>query len=326
MNIVSVGNFYGDTWDGSIADEIHIADALEELGHKVLRIDRKENLHFILHSTEGWDFFLFAQWDGYPSTLTFDGVTRPLMDALRYVHQTTELGKEPGELIRGPGPKMVYWAFDYQADGQEWHEQLVRGVDLYLSKRIADSKYPNWQWLSQDFSPAFLDKLWGAPAVKDIQVLFTGSYLPWADERNETLKTVDDKYSLQIYSINPTEWTNRGFKNVNGPVMDNGLPELYARARIILSIDHTIEAGYWSDRNAQIMCCGGRPLFRYVPLSETVFHDKVDYFHNTEDCINKIEAILHTQYEPWDTYRYAQDNLKVKNRVKDLLTIVGAIL
>lgn len=297
MKILSIGNF-GVGWDGSICDEEHIAGALEELGHEVHRLQREEinpttPVHKIFPG-HGYDFILIAQWDGYPSL------------------SWLKVDKCP----------IVYWAFDYQADGQEWHERLVREADLYLSKRIADSKYPNWQWLSQDFAPQFLTK---APEVnKDIDVLFTGSYLSWATERNETLKAVDERFNLVIHSVNA--WP--GFKNVRPPIMDEGLLDLYTQAKVVLSIDHTLEAGYWSDRNAQIMCTGVKPLFRYVPLSEHTFHNYIDYFYNIEDCLAKIESMLEKDDYRVDQkmYLYAQNNLKVINRVQDLLTIVDSIL
>lgn len=286
MRILSVGNF-GRGWDNSICDEEHIAKALEELGHEITRHQREE-----LGTKDNpgdYDFTLIAQWDGYKYE-DLQWLPRPL----------------------------IYWAFDYQADGQLWHEQLIGSANLYLSKRIADSKYPNWQWLSQDFAPQFLHK---APDVeKDIDVLFTGSYLDWAKERNETIRAVNEKFNLVIHSVNgwPEEWG----LDVRPPIMDEGLPELYARAKVILSIDHTIEAGYWSDRNAQIMCCGAKPLFRYVPLSEVHFKDYVNYFYNINDCLRKIQVLLEKPVYTERTRKYGQRHMRTKNRVKDLLTIV----
>ena len=226
MKILSIGNF-GRSWDGSICDEEHIAGALEELGHEVIRMQREkfqEPDYVLLYEC---DFILVSQWDRY-SPVLFSEKKSPV----------------------------VYWAFDYQADGQAWHEHLIKQADLYLSKRIADSKYPNWQWLSQDFAPKFLDN---AAKLKekhqDIDILFTGSYLPWADERNATLQAVDEKFDLHVYGVTPSEWKALGLKNVHGSVMDEGLIELYGKAKIVLSIDHTLERGYWSDRNAQAMAC-----------------------------------------------------------------------
>lgn len=310
LKILSIGNF-GYGWDGSICDEEHIAQALEHLGHDVVRAQRERAIDFISHSY-GFDFTLIAQWDGY--------------------------SLEDSMLITLPHP-IVYWAFDYQADGQEWHERLVKGSDLYLSKCIADNKYPNWQWLSQDFAPQFLD-IYGKSSLietpnrpgilQDIDVLFTGTYLSWATERNQTLKAVDDHYNLTIHSVNPAEWISAGFKHVNGPVMDEQLPKLIARAKINLSIDHTIEAGYWSDRNAQIMTCGGFVLFRYVPLSEVRFRDGVSYFVNTDQCLAAIDGYLKDNVRreavALQGYRLAKYNLGVMDRVQDFLTIVGSIL
>lgn len=308
MNILLIGNF-GRGWDGSICDEENIAQALEKLGHQVTRLQR-ENIELVNRSE--YDFTLVAQWDRYNLSI----------------------------LSLLPKP-LIYWAFDYQADGQEWHERLVAQADLYLSKRLADSKYPNWRWLSQDFSPSFLypdNSVNRNEYHQTIDVLFTGSYLPWATERNETLKAVGDKFNLEIYSYTPDAWRERGFKNVNGPLMDHDLPALIHKAKINLAIDHTIEAGYWSDRAAQTMCCQGFVLFRYVPLSETVFRDNVVYFYSIEDCLDKIEYYL-KEYEvegkiPGNIrngiaargYRYAHQYLRVDNRVQDLLAIVRSIL
>lgn len=289
MRILSIGNF-GYGWDGSICDEEHIAKALEDSGHEVGRCQR-EHIEF----TDGgqWDFTLIAQWDGYSD---LSSLPRPL----------------------------VYWAFDYQADGQEWHERLVKEADLYLSKRLADSKYSNWRWLSQDFAPNFLREVpFNKLPERDVEVLFTGSYLPWATERNETIRAVAQEFSLVVHSVNawPEEWG----LDVRLPIMDEGLPELYARARVILSIDHTIEAGYWSDRNAQIIACGRRPLFRYVPLSETRFHQDVDYFYDTKDCLTKIKDILNrgSRHEGigWYVSQY-----QAHSKARDLLTVVESIL
>lgn len=300
MNIVFTGNFLGLGWDTSITDENHIAGALEELGHTCFRIDRTD--HSVLpdfdYVEKPIDFVLIAQYDQYP----VDWIPR-----LK-------------EQYRCP---IILWSFDFQEWGQEWHERLIAESDLYLSKRIADSKYPNWQWLSQDFAPQFLDK--GPEVEKDIDVLFTGSYLPWATERNEIVKAVGEKYNLVIHSVN--EWPQGN----EGPVMDDALPALYARARVVLSVDHTFEVGYWSDRNAQAMACGAFVLFKYVPLSKSIFKDHIAYFKDVEDCLWRLEQLLERPQEDLDSvaeggYRYAHEYMMVKDRVMDLLTIVDDYL
>lgn len=245
------------------------------------------------------DFVLIAQWDGYE-----EHFVKEVRRQLTYM------------------PKVVYWAFDYQADGQEWHERLVREADLYLSHRIADSKYPNWQWMAQDFAPKFLTKYSGV-VEKDIDVLFTGSYLDWATERNEIIKMVGDKFNLVIHSVN--QWPQGN----EGPLMDEAVMQLYARSKVILSIDHTYEAGYWSDRNSQIIACGGFALFRYVPLSESVFRSHVGYFFGKEDVLDAVEYWLEHDEDremiAAEAFEYSA-MYKVKERTADMLNAVRNIL
>jgi hypothetical protein len=304
VKILFLGNFLSPSWDGSIPDEEHIASALEQLGHNVRRWQRDGVVPAPAEIEFSPDFILIAQWDGYGDM---------------------QIG-----IVKEFRKPVIYWAFDHQADGQDWHERLIEASDLYLSKRIADSKYPNWQWLSQDFAPEFLDK-YPERIEKDIDVLFTGTYLPWATDRNKILKAVDEKFNLTIHSVNPDEWKVQGFKNVHGPVMDDALPALVARARINLSIDHTLEAGYWSDRNAQIMACGGLVMFKYVPLSKSIFKDHIVYFKDVEDCLWRLGQLLERPQEDLDSvaeggYRYAHEYMMVGDRVKDLLTIVDDYL
>lgn len=298
MKILSVGNF-GTSWDGSVCDEKHIADALEGLGHEVIRVQRERVKEGV--EDPGFDFTLIAQWDGYEEH-TFNSWSNPV----------------------------VYWAFDYQESEQEWHADLVSKCDLYLSKPWSDKWSHKWQWLPQDFAPNFLAEDDFYEHIPTMDVLFTGSYLPWATERIETLRAVDKMFNLTIHSFTPQAWINEGFKNVQGPIMDEGLKSLYPRAKVNLSIDHTITPGYWSDRNAQIMACGGMVLMKYVPGSELVFRDNIAYFYNVDECLEKINYYL-THTPPRKDLaqkgrEFAINNLMVENRVKDLLTIVGNIL
>jgi hypothetical protein len=299
MKILSIGNFDRPSWDGSITDENHIADALGELGHNVVRCQWREGIS----NTNKYDFILIAQWNGYGDSL---------------------------DKLKEFGCPIVYWAFDYQADGQEWHEKLIKASDLYLSKRLSDSKYPNWRWLAQDFAPSFLDRNPTEDSYDMADVLFTGSYLDWNVERTALLQTIDEEFDLRVYSATPNGWIESGLRNVNGPVMDHLLPQIYSTAKIIVSVDLFNEAGYWSDRNAQIMACGGFTLFWHVPMSESVFKDGVAYFYSIEDCMKKIRYYLDNSQEreriSTRGYELAHSNLMVKNRVKELLVIVESIL
>lgn len=302
MKILSIGNF-GVGWDGSICDEEHIAKALEDLGHEVIRQQRGEPYSF--NSAYKHDFILMAQWDGYLPT--------EIEDLKRHLHAP-----------------VVYWAFDYQDKGQDWHERLVNQADLYLSKPFSDSFHQNWRWCSQDFAPQFLDK---APTVEqDIDVLFTGSWVPWESgkERVEVLRAIEAAgFNLQINSVTADKWREEGFKNVHGPVMDDQLPPLIARAKINFSMDHVYAPGYWSDRNAQIMACGGFVLFRYVPFSEAIFRSNIAYFYSLEDCLEAVKYWLENDEDRGmiaaQGYEWSVA-YKAKERVADMLNIVREIL
>lgn len=302
MRILTVGNF-GTSWDGSICDEEHIAKALEDMGHEVIRFLREQsNDDYPLGE---YDFILIAQWDGYSDNMI--------------------------ERFRSDNYcPIIYWAFDYQKDGQKWHERLIKMADLYLSKQLTDAKYANWQWLPADFAPAFMNRRWGMEYQpdKEIDVLFTGTYLAEGEERTNLLKAVDEEFNLEVYSMTPDAWRDQGLKNVHGPVMDEGLRELIPRARVNLSIDLFHSPGFWSDRSAQIMACGGAVLFRYVPLSEVVFRDAVQYFYNTQDCLQQLRWLLSQDLTALEMYgwNFAHQNLMVQHRVGDLLTIVKAYL
>lgn len=297
MNILLVGNFT-TAWDGSICDEVNVAKALESLGNKVFRFQRE------LTTEAYWklprcDIALVFQWDGYKEDLV-------------------------GRVKNLIAPTVVYWAFDYQGLHQAWHERLVETADLYLSKRIADSRYPNWRWAC-DFAPDFLGK-YDQPIEKDIDVLFTGSYLKWAIERNDTLKMLDENFNVHIYSTN--EWP-LSFQHRSAPVLDYGLPELIARSKVCIAIDHTLEAGYWSDRAAQIISCGGFCLQRYIPLMESYFHNNIAYFYNMESAYQQTKWWLEHDEDRETFALNAFENsaaYKCQQRVSDVLTTIRSVL
>jgi hypothetical protein len=301
MKILVIGNF-GTGWDGSVCDEKHIAEELKNLGHEVTELQREDAVEV---QNGDYAFILIAQWNGYG-----DHVCEKLRN-----------------LYKCP---VVYWAFDYQWDSNEaWHFEMAKEADLFLSKemdhrRDYEDMGANFRWLPQDFAPRFLWPPQEEPKPEK-QIIFTGSYLPQAQFRTDVLKAIDEKYELDIFSVTPDQWKEQGLKNVNGPLMDEALSELYTKYKICLSVDWKVDAeGYWSDRNAQIMCCGGLVLFKYVPLSEIVFRDYVVYFDTIEDCLEKIDRILENNYigKQYAGMAYAQDNLKAANRVMDMLEIV----
>jgi hypothetical protein len=306
MKILSIGNF-GNSWDNSVCDEENIADALEIKGHEVERLQRDNVQDYDWDSTSH-DFTLIAQWGNYGEMVV----------------KIKESGKH--------GPT-VYWAFDHQWHAKEnWHMFLVENCDVFLTKdHVHEYREinPNTYWLPQDFAPSFLNANFDDNRPeKTIPVLFTGTYLPDATVRTELLKAVDKHFDLHIYSITDQAWIDQGFKNVHPAVVDEGLMDLIPRARVNLSIDIFQAEGFWSDRNAQIMACGGVVLFKHVPMSELIFRDAIQYFHTEEQMLSKIAWLLEQPLWMVEMYAwtFARNNLMVGHRVDDLLVILEGFI
>jgi glycosyltransferase involved in cell wall biosynthesis len=294
-NILIIGNF-GKGWDNSICDEKHISDCLALLGYKVTELQREMSEHNVVEKDQ--DLIIISQWDNYPKNFI----------------------KNLKQGFRCP---VVFWAFDYQEDGQAWHEEMVKECDLYLSP-LMDSKYPNHQWLPQAFAPMFLDKV---NVFKEYDVVFTGTYLPQGKFRTEVLKAVDEKFNLHIFSVTQEEWKTQGLKNVHPPVMDYDLPELYGKSKIVLSVDlFPGHKGCWSDRNAQAMACGACVIYKYAPLSEEEFQDGVVYFNTIDECLSRIQFLLDNKDIAKKVaekgHVIARSSLMAIHRVKNLITIL----
>jgi hypothetical protein len=295
-SIAIIGNLTSQSWDGSQPDERHVSDCLALLGYKVTEFQRDKTEPNLLKGK--FDLILVSQWNEYPKN---------------YCKKLKKRFKCP----------VVFWAFDYQEDGQAWHEEMVKECDLYLSP-LMDSKYPNHQWLPQAFAPMFLDKL---NVFKEYDVVFTGTYLPQGEFRTEVLKAVDKKFDLHVFSVTQEEWRAQGLKNVHPPIIDHDLPELYGKARVVLSVDlFPGHKGCWSDRNAQAMACGACVIYKYAPLSEEEFQDGVVYFNTIDECLSRIQFLLDNK----DVARkvaekghvIAKSSLMAIHRVKNLITIL----
>lgn len=305
-----IGNFNNPSWDGSIPDEKHIVDALRKLGHKVYEIQRECTPIGVPLTKqlkpEKFDFILIAQWNGY---------------AQHICNNLKEWYNCP----------VIYWAFDYQFKNQEdWHFEMAKEADIFLSpeyehKEFYKSLGCNFYWFPQAFAPEFLDK-YPQPVNKEYDVVFTGSYTPFGKLRTDILKAVDQKFDLHIFGVTGHQWQEQGLKNIHPAVMDEGLPELYAKSKIILSIPLEQVEGSWCDRNAQAMACGSFVLFKYVTPAEQIFKDTIGYFNTTEDCFKKIDYYLKNADEreliAYRGYKYAQNYLKTKGRIKELLILL----
>jgi hypothetical protein len=303
--ICFLGNFT-TSWDTSVAFERYIADSFESIGHKVHRVQRetwRDNL------PEDVDFILIAQWNGY--------------------------GEDIVEVLKNKYNKpIIYWAFDYHyVTLEQWHIELASKADLFLSKEMKHrefykSKGANFHWFCEDFAPDFYKMVVQQP--KEYDVVFMGSHLPWAKERSDLIKAIDQKFKLDVFTYTVDGWKGEGIKNVHPIVYDQDLPDLISKTKINIAIDHINSEGYWSDRVARIMCLGGFVLNRYVPLQESIFKNYITYFKNIDECLKKINYYLINNEEREQIADggqfYAISNLKAVDRVKELITIYENLL
>jgi len=298
-SIAVIGNF-GTSWDGSIPDESHIADCLTVLGYSVTTQQREDGI-----PKGNFDLVVVSQWNGYKKDFILNMKKK----------------------LKCP---VVYWAFDYQFDSHEdWHFEMAEQADLFLSPEMGHMEQyiqrgVNFRWLPQGFAPMFLDKM---NVFKEYDVVFTGTYLPQCQFRTDVLKAVSEQYNLDVFSVTQNEWKAQGLQRVNGPVIDYDLPELYGKAKVVLSVDlFPGVMGSWSDRNAQAMACGACVLYKYAPLSEEEFGDGVVYFKTIEECLARIDFLLKNQDIASEIakngYIIARTKLMAIHRVKNLITIV----
>jgi hypothetical protein len=299
--VMIFGNFETG-WDGSICDERHIGEAFKKLGWEVFPVQREcwDDLPDVQP-----DFILIAQWNGYGDDF---------LPKLRVKYKVPQ----------------VYWAFDYQWDSNEdWHFHMATQVDLFLSKEMDhkedyEKMGANFYWFPQDFGPDNLDK-YLLPLDKKYDVVFTGTYLPQATFRNELLKAVDDSFDLHIFSVTKQAWIDAGFKNVHDAIVDDGLPELYKQARVNISVDWKQADGYWSDRLAQIMMCGGTVINKFVPGQELMY-PTVNHFNTIPQCLRMISIFLSVPYISATAakvdYEYAHKRFRAIDRVNQLVTFL----
>jgi hypothetical protein len=301
MKILLIGNF-GVAWDGSVTDEKNISGALTNLGHEVTEIQREQVA--MLGTLNEPELIIISQWDGYEEHVC---------QRLKNIYKCP----------------VIYWAFDYNRD-DTWHFEMAKEADVFLAadygrKAMYDELGVNFIWFPQSFAPDFLQP---SEVKEEYDVVFTGSLGAEQDgRRSEVLRAVDEKFDLHIFTVTPQMF--EGFKNVHPAAVDEALQDVVAKARINLSVDSWHVAGNWSDRNAQIMACGGFCLFKHVPLSCSFFQDGVEYFHTTEECLEKIQHFLDHPMERMVTslkgMQMAED-FKATNRVKMMLEEVKGAL
>ena len=292
MKINFIGNFQNN-YVGEIADEVMLADRLEELGNQVLRVPR-----------DIWKAYVDGEWkeewkDLLPKKADFNIICKwHHFNKADYIQVLKHRSSSP----------VFYWVWDYMYDETsqdflDWHKAMAEASDVLLTNEggllsgyevslikayyfpfdVADEKLQVYD--IKDFSPA-----------QRIDVAFFGSYLNQGD-RVEWLKKINKEIPLTIFSWNYQDWQKEGF-TAKPAVYGKEFNLKVAETKINLQFsvnDHTW--GYWSNRVGKTLLAGGFLLVRYALGMELFLKDGVAYFNSPEEAIEKIKYYLENEEE-----------------------------
>ncbi|NCN25949.1 hypothetical protein GW915_00075 [bacterium] len=305
MNILFIGNFTGHPMHGAeLPDEISVADAFEFYDHEVTRLQRDEMLSlFKKNQSLGGtthDLIIVAKWHNLNSAII--------------------------EWLKSSGTPVIYWPFDLMVrngKSPEWHLSTAMAADCMLSKDLFFEKgYKkmgiNFQYLSLDSAADWFRPVWGVEPEFDL--LFTGQ--PIEGERLDIIqRLLRHGYDLRIYG-NKEQWAAYGIKAYDG-VYDKDYGGLVAKAKASIAVDFEHVEGYWSNRIAKVMCCGGIVLTKYTTGMNKRFGDYVMYWKDYEELTGLIKVILNSpnfvKNERERVFNFADTHLRTRHVVGDLL-------
>ena len=283
MIINFVGN-YQSGYVGELADESHLADSLESLGHTVRRIPR-----------DVWREWVLGNYTSRPNQIPAD--MRSDINIIAKWHHFFD-GQFVAKLRKQSESPVFYWVWDYMYDQAfpEWHISMAKEADLYLSGEagvfpeyvklgvkpyyfqfdVCDGRLPTFKMEDED---------------KSIDVSFFGSYLKQG-ERIEFLKEINKVHPIKIFSWNYEEWRKEGF-DASPAVYGEEFNEKVAQSKIILGFNVNPNCwGYWSNRVGKVTRAGGFLLQQYSPGMEQFLSTNVDYISSPIEAIEKITFYL----------------------------------
>ena len=282
MTINFVGNFQTG-YVGEVADETHLARELEVHNHTVRRIPRDEWREHVLDGKDypnipkdlRADINIICKWHHFE-----DG------RFINYLRDTSG------------GAPVFYWVWDFMWDSgfPQWHIEMAKAADLYLSGELGIFKV----YQEQGIKPYYfqMDVCDGELPVFEQEeikydVVFTGSYLPQGN-RIAFLKEIAKEVPLTIFSWNHEEWKKEGIPATIYPAVYGAeYNRVIAQTNIVLGM--SVEPycyGYWSNRVGKVIAAGGFLLQEYGPGMETFLPNCVAYFNSAEGAIYKIKQYL----------------------------------
>ena len=320
MKINFVGSF-GSGYVGEVADETHLCNELEALGHKVHRIPRDIWRGHCLRETPGTDWPMIT--DNIKADINI--VCKwPHFDSADFINILRHRSEAP----------VFYWVWDYMWDQgvPPWNLEMAKAADLYLSNEAGVfAKY--YQDVKAYYFPFDVaDKKFDKVPVlnQPYNVTFFGSYLGQGD-RVQWLRKIQEQVDVKIFSWNHEEWKKIGFMDAEPAVYGEEFAKKVAQSKIILGFnvnDHCW--GYWSNRVGKVLCCGGFLMYRFTPGMELFLRDGVEYFSSPDEAVKKIKYYLEHKHErdliANKGYKIARERMTSHQRIKDLVILMERYL
>lgn len=312
MKINFIGSFTTG-YVGEVADETHLANELEFLGHTVKRIPR-----------DIWKAFVEGarDWPDITDNLKAD------INIISKSHYFVN-GDYIKVLKHWSGAPVFYWVWDYMQN-EDWHMEMVKAADLYIANDVFSKNYEgmeNKYYFPFDVLDAGIDRV--ISEEKKYKVAFFGTWLGQGD-RVEWLTEINKEYPIKIFSWNHEEWQKRGF-DAEPAVWGKEFAQKVAESKIVLGFnveDHCW--GYWSNRIGKVLGVGGFLLQRYVPGMELFLREGAEYFSSIDEAKSKINHYLNHRGERETVaqrgYEIARDRLTSRARVKELIILAERYL
>jgi len=316
-----IGNFQRG-YVGEVADEVHLAREIENLGHTVYRIPRDEWREHCI--------------DGKPYPNVFEDMTFDVLLMAKWNHfYDGTFAEKARDKYKCP---VFYWVWDFMENGAfpDWHIKMIQGSNLYLSNDVMNREayiaagVPSQKlyYFPFDVSDKMYDKVAGG-LPKKYDIVFFGSYIGQGD-RIEWLKEINKQIPIKVFSWNYLDWMKNGF-DAEPAVYGNDLAVKVSESKIILGFnvnDHCW--GYWSNRTGKILTLGGFLLYRYVPGMELFLRDGAEYFSSINEAIAKIHYYLDNEEEREQIarrgYQIGRDRFTSEARIKELMIMIDRYL
>ncbi len=329
MIINFVGNF-ARGYVGEVADETHLADEIENLGHTVRRIPRDE---WKAHIETG------NKYVNVPEDLRADANI-----ICKWHHFNNRVFAE--KLREKSQAPVFLWVWDYMVgdDGKlpDWHYEMIQGADVYLGNDVRSWSYLGNLLLNKkayyfpfDVADKNFDKVEADSSTslrinKKYDVVFFGSHFPKGD-RVEWLKQLNQIFPVKIFSWNWQDWQKDGFADAEQAVWGEDFAQKVAESKIILQFsvnDHCW--GYWSNRIGKVLTVGGFLLARYAPGMELFLKDGADYFSTVEEMVAKVRYYLDNPTETTKIaargYQIGRADFTSEARIRQLLIFIERYL